>query len=689
MDAQEARQRRRLIEDAARLSEVRVADIRAALTRYGIAHTAKQRKAQLVKLYRDKLVPLLEELDSAPESRLKNTAPQSPKVKRERSRSPTRTPSRNTVIGARPKRAPDTSVASPASSDAGSATDNVFQSRKRKSYPLREATLASSPSLKRRVTYKRTQDRTLSSDESRGTTAAEDTSTGTVVRHSQENRDETSPGTPPGTPKRPSQTSQSPEQISHRTPLSPLEAMPLAQGTPMGSPKDSPTGQTNRLATGECVGDISITPIEPDSLVLRSYSDASELDTPSPKRTNHPITLKGPSGDINTHKVTFNNPPPKTPDLSMDSHILTHLQSEIELEKSRVDETFERTFELYEHKERSKKVRSLATRFLTCFLLFVVTVKIGLALLHERILVGFCGYEIKQDWISLPFQSTIADSINQWHMTCVPCPPMGQCFPNSQLVCTADYKVSSPLLWSLLGVIPTYNECVVDSNKLRVIQNIINTTLNVLAVRNANVRCGQGHDSEVGLSWPQIVEYVSDNIALPSTDPLFDYYWAKAHAAILGKPNIVFTPEGLLRSHSTARMSWSCQIQTSLANIIFRLRYHLLALFTLAIIFLWVYLKVSKWQRKNEAVRDLTEKVFDKLQDHFQRHKAKHTDVPYLSKIQLRDYYLPQLKMGRKEGLEAWEKVASNVERNTNIRTSEVEIDGDIRRVWQWTLDLF
>lgn len=666
---EKSKERRKLIAQASKVDEMRVVDLRRVLATYNIPHSAKLRKAQLIKIFKVDLIPKLKALEETENNKIHSNVKKEPK-------SVTVTPLKKNIIGARSK--PPTPK-SQDNSPTHISQDNVFQSKKRKSHPLdEEDAQLNSPPFKKHTIYK--NEFTLSSDESAHNS---DSSTGTVRKFPYTDID----------------------QLANSTSLIINGTVdgesPLAQGTPQGTPENTPENRetTNEMLIADVtpleIGDKSITPIEvEDSLILKSYSDASEVDTPSPKRVNKEIVLKGPVGDINENRVKFQAMPKqevrvKTPEISTDSDILTHLQSEIELEKSRIDDEFEKTFEIYDYNERTRAVKSKVLKFITWFAIFMIFVKLNLIYLKERTQVGFCGFEIKENWIDLPFKSPIIDTINSWHLECVPCPYMGQCYPNSKLACTSDYKVSSPLLWSIFGLIPTFNECIIDSDKLRIMKKIIDLTLDVLAFRNANVKCGQGSDNEVGLQWNQIVEFVSDKLDLNPNDELFAYYWSKAHASIVGKPQLVFTNAGIVRSHSNSRMSWKCQIQTSLLNIVYRFRYYLVSVSLLAILLICIFLKISKWQKRKEAIRELTQSVFDKLQEQFKHHKSKQTDTAYLSKIQLRDYYIPQLKMSRKNSQFVWEKVASNVEQNSNVRATELEVDGDIRRVWQWTLDLF
>lgn len=54
----------------------------------------------------------------------------------------------------------------------------------------------------------------------------------------------------------------------------------------------------------------------------------------------------------------------------------------------------------------------------------------------------------------------------------------------------------------------------------------------------------------------------------------------------------------------------------------------------------------------------------------------------YLSTIQLRDELLAQVRS--KEKFNIWASILSQVEKNSNVRSSSKEIHGDIVRVLEW-----
>lgn len=59
-------------------------------------------------------------------------------------------------------------------------------------------------------------------------------------------------------------------------------------------------------------------------------------------------------------------------------------------------------------------------------------------------------------------------------------------------------------------------------------------------------------------------------------------------------------------------------------------------------------------------------------------------EPPYLSTVQLRDILLSDVK-NLKERNDLWEKVTKGLEaNNTNIKSSLIEIHGDIMKCWEW-----
>ncbi len=101
-----------------------------------------------------------------------------------------------------------------------------------------------------------------------------------------------------------------------------------------------------------------------------------------------------------------------------------------------------------------------------------------------------------------------------------------------------------------------------------------------------------------------------------------------------------------------------------------------------------VYLKLKMYIGEKKMVKELTEKVIEKLQQQstlFRHHEVEHR---YIGKIQLRDYYLTDPSIKQKKRTEIWEKVTKVIERNSNISAYQLEVNGEIMRVWEWASDI-
>lgn len=77
-------------------------------------------------------------------------------------------------------------------------------------------------------------------------------------------------------------------------------------------------------------------------------------------------------------------------------------------------------------------------------------------------------------------------------------------------------------------------------------------------------------------------------------------------------------------------------------------------------------------------VQEITENILDKLK------KTKNKDIPYLSTVQLRDILLSDV-VNLKTRNKIWEQVEKKLQaNNTNIKSSLIEVHGEIMKCWQW-----
>lgn len=83
---------------------------------------------------------------------------------------------------------------------------------------------------------------------------------------------------------------------------------------------------------------------------------------------------------------------------------------------------------------------------------------------------------------------------------------------------------------------------------------------------------------------------------------------------------------------------------------------------------------------RKTRIKDLTNIVIEKLK----KTKIEIPDVPYLSSVQLRDLLINDETNIKLRNI-IWNDVTKNIEsNNTNIKSSLLEIHGDMMRCWEW-----
>lgn len=88
------------------------------------------------------------------------------------------------------------------------------------------------------------------------------------------------------------------------------------------------------------------------------------------------------------------------------------------------------------------------------------------------------------------------------------------------------------------------------------------------------------------------------------------------------------------------------------------------------------------------AVKGLTAQVLERLCQQAAAAQAKPgSELPaYLSSTRLRDYYLKQMPMAQRNAV--WQRVSNAVEADSDVRVRQLELQGEIHRVWEWMGDV-
>lgn len=482
----------------------------------------------------------------------------------------------------------------------------------------------------------------------------------------------------------------------------PIIESPSSDGSVVYRPKEIPSSPLSTKPEGIKTSNHPKVTIKPISVT------PNEIHTHEPIKVDHllgptePIKIEtkispaAESSPVKTEIASDSEMRIHTPDVGSseeDETVLKQLQDEFETENSRIQEESKKAMESVKMTARSYLIIRAICRILFYWSLLIALFGIFSLYRKRRIAVGFCGHEVYEDLISIdrsshPIMAQYADALEKaFKISCVPCPPHAICSKYSTLSCKPDYTISKP--WnSLFGIIPTFDTCVLDSEKVSKIDKIIRLTSDTLAKRNAAFQCGTGTDEEVGLNYEDLQSILMDQMDMQDTDE-FEYLWNKALVLLHQKPELAFhTDTEFVRSTSLSKLSINCKVKRIFVKLLVRLKYWLIGIAVIGTIAGTIYYKIHNTMKERLLIKQLTEKSLHKLQEQstsFRYHEVEHR---YIGKIQLRDYYLSDPSMKQKKKLNIWEKVAKVVEKNSNVSSYQLEVNGEIMKVWEWASDI-
>lgn len=373
--------------------------------------------------------------------------------------------------------------------------------------------------------------------------------------------------------------------------------------------------------------------------------------------------------------------------LDNDTAELTQLQNLFEIETSKIEIESEKVLNIINSKDKFIYYKSKFIKIIIIWIILLILSFILAIYRQERIQVGFCDYEIRN-------KGSFLNKLFNLRLKCIKCPDHGICSGNSKLYCLPDYIIKYPFFWSFGGLIPTFNKCILDSTKIKKINKIIKYIINLLSNRNANIQCGNGTDEEVGLNWNQIIEIINQKLLIDINDDNYNYIWDKVKIILSTRTDLKFLElpnqnDLIIRSISLSKLSIKCRLKRLILMILIKYKLYFLSISLILIIFLWIFNKINLIQRQNHYYNNVLKEILNKLQKQSNEYKKTKFGKPYIAKIQLRDYYLPQLqKLSKKHRNDLWREIVKTVESNSNIKTEDIEINGDIMRVWSWCSDI-
>lgn len=159
---------------------------------------------------------------------------------------------------------------------------------------------------------------------------------------------------------------------------------------------------------------------------------------------------------------------------------------------------------------------------------------------REKIEIGFCG-------IGKPTWSLAETKVPDWagvlEPQCEPCPPHAFCYPDFDARCEHDF-ILTPHPLSVGGLIPLPPTCEPDSEKARRVKAVADKAVEELRDRRAKWECGELTDDgkearSPEISEPDLKQEIGNKRRRGMSDTEFDDLWKAALGDVVGKDEIV------------------------------------------------------------------------------------------------------------------------------------------------------
>lgn len=399
---------------------------------------------------------------------------------------------------------------------------------------------------------------------------------------------------------------------------------------------------------------------------------------------------------------------------------------------------------------RRKQPASRAARTAPWAILIMVLAGIGTWYRQEKINIGYCGVGAPE-W-SLASNPHIPAWIHEnLQPACEPCPQHSFCYPNMEVKCEEDFVLRHHPL-SFNGLLPLPPTCEPDSEKARRVRAVADRAIEELRERRAAYECGDeirsvpqspSHVEEEGrgtvndgdhkLEIPEeaLRQEVSKMRRKGMSQAEFDDLWRGALNEIMGRDEVevvrdgyVSTPSApspaswvrvvaslllptsdlrdsltnqyssvgfhrsgrvLLSSTSLARLPLGCAIRRSLLRTLSRNRGTLSVLVLIISAVFYVRNRIIGYQQASAQIPTLVATTLDRVATQAVLKEQGLTSEGFISVGQLRDDVLRGV-FSPQERERVWKGVSSVVEGNSNIRaaTREGGRTGEWSRVWEW-----
>ncbi|KAK9387874.1 Man1-Src1p-C-terminal domain-containing protein [Lipomyces mesembrius] len=305
---------------------------------------------------------------------------------------------------------------------------------------------------------------------------------------------------------------------------------------------------------------------------------------------------------------------------------------------------------------------------------------------NEKFKVGYCEVEGLGRYIPEFPDHSLRKLVEP---DCTPCPPHAVCFANFRAECEPDY-VYVPPIWSLGGMMPFAPKCVPDTEKLQRARILMEESLQLLRERYADVQCGSGgkgqNDPTVAVVDLRAKLYSMKSPSLP--DDAFQELWEQAVKDLVEQEEVYRVDVGeseRLGSTSPSELPFTCMVKTELGAFVSANRNKFVGTLVLALGTLFLYRLSSRYRERKAKVQDLVRQSMSILSEQQARSDSDQSgNTPrYVIMSQLKDNLLVDT-YDAAERRRVWGSVQKLVEANTNVRSRQMEVHGEIMRIWEW-----
>lgn len=330
--------------------------------------------------------------------------------------------------------------------------------------------------------------------------------------------------------------------------------------------------------------------------------------------------------------------------------------------------------------------------FLICF---------ALLYRQQRIFTGYCGNEVEINnklffkcVRNYPMLDKVVGVFSSMMPKCISCPEHAICFPFMQMSCIPGYSPTKNKL-SLFGLVPLSAKCVRDTKKEDSINNIIQKALEYIRRKNALVECGKCDDNiRSGVKEKELYDIFFKNRTPWINEHEFNDMWNEALTSLKWEPEIIWTKNAFgtyygklgnaLRSTSKKYVSLSCEFQNIFDSSYLKVGYLILVLC------LCIF-SITNMKRKFQLLLDEKSNIDEAVQiilSHLHEIKNSDKETSFLTTGQLREKIFANSAKNMKYQNQLLKNVVSKLEQEKSIETTQMEVNGEIMRCWEW-VDLY